>query len=74
MPVTSTPIRIAVKMLLNNGTDSSGNIKTISQSLGAMSLSGYDDTKAMAIIAAIAPCLTKTIHSVKKSVDYTLTD
>ncbi len=74
MAVTSTMTRVAVKMLLNNGTDASGNIKTVSVSLGSLSVTGYDDTKAMAVIAAIGPCLTKSVYSVKKTVDYTMTD
>lgn len=74
MAVTSTMTRVTVKMLLNNGTDASGNIKTVSVSLGALSTTGYDDDKAMAVVAAIEPCLTKSVYSTKKTVDYTLTD
>ena len=74
MAVTTTLDKIAVKMNLNNGTDSSGNVKTVSVNLGSLNPSTYDASKAMAIIAAIAPCLTKTVYSVQEVRTNTLTD
>ena len=75
MAVASTLTKVSVKMLLNNGTDPvTGEIKTVSVSLGALSPSGYDDTKMMAVVGALSPCLTKSVYSVKKQMEYTVTD
>lgn len=75
MATTSTITKVSVKMLLNNGTDpQTGEVRTVSVSLGALSPTGYNDDKAMAVAEAIAPCLTKSLYGVKKTVDYTLTN
>ena len=75
MAVTSTLTRVAIKMLLNNGTDpSTGDIKTVSVSLGSLSTTGYDDTKMMAVVSNLSPCLTKSVYSIKKTMEYTVTD
>ena len=72
MAVTSTLEKAVVKMLLNNGTDASGNVKTVSVNLGSLSPTGYDDTKAMAVVTAVAACLSKTLYSVQKQMTYTM--
>lgn len=75
MAVTNTLTKVSVKMLLNNGVDpSTGVIKTVSVSLGSLSHTGYDDTKMMAVVGALSPCLTKSVYSVKKTMEYTVTD
>lgn len=75
MAVTNTLTRVNVKMLLNNGTDpSTGEIKTVSVSLGSLSTTGYDDAKMMSVVSALNPLLTKSVYSVKKTMEYTVTD
>lgn len=63
MAVVLEDKRVAVAIKLNNGTDSEGNIKTVSTSLGTLSTSGFDAQKAQNIINALAPCLSKVVYS-----------
>lgn len=60
----------AVSMLLNNGTDpSTGQIKTVSVSIGTLSnnVSAFDADKAIAISSAISNCLTKPLYRTQKT-------
>ena len=74
MAVITTLEKIAVKMLLNNGTDSQGNLKTVGVSLGSLSTSGYDASKVLAVVDAIEGCLTKTVSYVQEVRTSTLTE
>jgi len=56
-----TPTKVAFQLALNNGVDAEGNTKYVNISLGSMSLDGYDGDKALAVSAALQPCLSKTI-------------
>lgn len=60
MAVTSTVVKNACNLLLNNGLDTQGNIKTVSVSIGTLSADGWDASKAMAIADKLENCLTKT--------------
>lgn len=62
MATTLTPKTRKATMHLNNGTDSSGNIKTVSLNLGKLAVGTWDADKAMAIMTALEPCLAKTFH------------
>ena len=64
---------IRVSILLDNGTDSQGNVKTVNVQLGNMSETNFDDDKALAVVSALAPCLRKTVISVEKTEVSTLT-
>lgn len=66
MAVTTQLENIAVKMLLNNGTDAQGNTKTVSVNLGSLSTTGYDATKVLAVVDAVENCLSKTISAVQE--------
>lgn len=59
--------KITVNVKLNNGTDSEGNVKLVSVSLGNMSEENFDDDKALAVVTALAPCLAKTVSSIEES-------
>lgn len=59
--------KITVSVKLNNGTDSEGNVKLVSVSLGNMSEENFDDDKALAVVTALAPCLAKTVSSIEES-------
>lgn len=74
MAVTETMIKNQCNMKLNNGTDASGNVKTLNQSLGTLSDTAWDATKAMAIVEALTPCLSKSVYEVQHVVTNTLTD
>lgn len=62
MATDLTPKTRKVTMKLNNGTDSQGNIKTVNLNLGSLDVGAWNADKAMAIMDALSPCLSKTIH------------
>lgn len=59
--------KVTVNVRLDDGVDSQGNTKTVSQSLGSLNKATFDPDKALAIANALEPCLTKTIDSVAKT-------
>lgn len=65
--------KISVAVRLDNGTDSQGNVKTVNISLGNMSETNFDSDKALAVVSALGPCLSKTVVSVEKTEIDTLT-
>lgn len=65
--------KISVNVKLNDGTDSHGNTKYVSVTLGNLSEENYDADEALAIVTALAPCLTKTVSSVEEVRVSTLT-
>lgn len=58
---TETLTAIKASMLLNNGTDSQGNVKTTAVSIGTLNPNTWDGDKALAIMDKIENILTKTI-------------
>lgn len=55
-----------VNILLKNGLTETGNQKTVSISLGNLSISRYDLDKAEAIVTLLEPCLAKTTHQIRE--------
>lgn len=70
---TTTPKKVSVNIKLNNGTDSAGNVKTVSVNLGKLSLTRFDADKVLAVKTLLEPCLAKTVHAVEKVEVSTLT-
>lgn len=66
MAATETVTKVAVNILVNNGTTQTGALKTASISMGAISTSGYDADKAIAIADLISDCLTKDMCELRK--------
>lgn len=62
MATTLTPKTRKATIKLANGTDSAGNVKTVSLNLGSLDVASWNADKAMAIMTALQPCLAKTIH------------
>ena len=58
--------KCAVNIVCNNGTDSNGNLKYAYFSIGNLSYYTYDVDKALAVVDALAPCLSKTIRRVEE--------
>ena len=58
--------KISVNVKLNNGTDSEGNVRLVSVTLGNLSEENYDNDKVLAVVTALAPCLSKTVSSIEK--------
>lgn len=59
--------KVTVNLVLNNGTDSQGHVKTVNSSLGNLSETNYDDDKALAVVSALQPCMSKTLVSVQRN-------
>lgn len=64
--------KVSVTVKINAGTDSEGNIKTANINLPNLSELGYDADKALAIVSAMGPCLSKTITAVEQTRVHTL--
>lgn len=64
---TETLQKISVTIKVNAGTDSEGNIKTGRINLPNISETGYDADDALAVVSALAPCLSKTIIGVEQT-------
>ena len=60
--------KISVNVKLNNGTDSEGNVRRVNVTIGNLSEENFDNDKALAVVTALAPCLSKTVSSVEKVV------
>ena len=65
--------KVSVNVKLNDGTDTQGRDKYVSVTLGNLSEENYDADKALAIVTALAPCLSKTVSSVEEVKVSTLT-
>ena len=61
-------------MLLNDGTTTSGAVKTIKVSIGTLSTtaSTWNAQKAINIINALSPCLNRRLHAASRTVNYYL--
>lgn len=64
--------KVACNVVLENGTDSEGNLKTVNLSLGALSKDSWNADKALAIVQALGPCLNKTINNVQEVMTNTI--
>jgi len=69
MAVTRQFVKGTARMKLNNGiSPTTGQVLTVNQSMPTLSTSynsSTDDAKLMAVINALASCLTKSIYSVE---------
>lgn len=59
--------KISVTVKVNAGTDSEGKIKTANINLPNLSEVSYDADKALAVVSALAPCISKTITAVEQT-------
>lgn len=59
-----TTLKLSVSIRLNDGVTDAGATKTVSISLGTLDVNAWDQSKAIAIIRALRPCLSKPIYSV----------
>ena len=59
--------KMAVVVKVNAGTDSEGNVRTGNINMPNLSELGYDADKALAVVSAMAPCLSKTITAVEET-------
>ena len=59
--------KIAVNLLLNNGTTTSGQVKTIPISIGKINSTAFDADKVLAVASLIGDCLSKSVYEVQKT-------
>lgn len=52
-------------VVLEDGTDSKGNLKTTTTNIGTLDKDGWNGDKALAIIGALEPCLNKTLYNIQ---------
>lgn len=63
---TTESNRISVNIVLEDGTDTKGNLKTTSIPLGTLDKDNFNADKALAIVSLLEPCLCKTLYNVEK--------
>ena len=63
---TSTVKKVSVSLKLDNGTDSQGNQKTVSISLGSLNKNAFDADDVLSVVTALEPCLSKAVLSAEK--------
>ena len=66
MTASTVTEKIAVSLRLNNGTTTTGQIKTIGVSIGNLDKTAFNADKALAIAGLIEDCLTKSVYKVQK--------
>ena len=66
MPAQSVVKKIAVNLVLNNGTTKTGAAKFANVPMGTMSISGFDADKAIAVASLISSCLENTLVELRK--------
>lgn len=59
--------KIAVNLRLNNGTSTTGQVKTVGVSIGKLNTTAFDADKALAVAGLIGDCLTKSVYEVQKT-------
>lgn len=71
MAISETIYKNTCTLKLNNGTDSSGNIKTVNVSLGVLAggASDWNATKAANIVGALTPCLSLSLYQMTHGTD-----
>lgn len=78
MAVDATPRKVSVSMLLNNGLDEGGNVKTVTQSLPTISMAGYTGDlansrqKVVNVITAFEDLLSKSVYDIREVQTYSL--
>ena len=74
--VAATETLTAVKgnILLNNGTSSSGNVMTITQSMGSLNKDTWDVAKMAAILDVLAPLFAKSVYKVQGVKTYDISE
>lgn len=65
MAVTETTTKVQGKIVLNNGTDSSGNIKTVTISMPELSTTATA-TQIYDAVTNLSPLLTKTVYILRR--------
>lgn len=78
MAVEVSMYNVSVRPYLNNGLDSSGNIKVIAGSFPALDKTYYSQNltasreAAMNVVEAMAPLLEKTVYTTRETITNTL--
>ena len=59
--------KVSVAMKLNNGTTTTGAVKTVSVNLGSLNKSAFDADKVLNIVNALYPCFDLMLHTLEKT-------
>ena len=70
---TTTLKNVSVVLKLENGMDDAGNYRYVNLSLGNLNKDTFDADKALAVIAVLAPCLSKTVGIVEMTQNTVIT-
>lgn len=73
MAATETISGAKGNILLNNGTTVTGNIRTITQSVGTLNPSAWDADKVANIVTAWFPLFSKAVYKVQGVKTYDIT-
>lgn len=71
---TVTTQKIAVGLRLNNGTSDTGSIRVATVNLPSLSLTGYDDSLALAMVNVLSPCLSLPLIEARKTTTAALSE
>ena len=55
--------KVSLNVVLDNGTDSWGNSRTVSFPIEGLSRDNFNADKALAIVSALEPCFSRSIAS-----------
>ena len=67
MSVTTECKKISVAMKLNDGTTTTGAVKTVSLNLGSLNKAAFDADKVVNIVNALTPCFDRRLHTLEKT-------
>lgn len=74
MAIQETLTGVKANLKLNNGIDSQGRAKTVSQSMGTMSVTGWENQKAWNVLEKLVSCLQLTLADFESVKTSTLTE
>lgn len=66
MAATATLEKSAISLKLDDGTTTSGGVKTVSQQLAGVNKDTIDNQKVYNIVVLLSPCLSKNIYQIQR--------
>lgn len=74
MAVNETVKSVVGRLLLDDGTTASGNVRTVNVSMGTLNPDNWDPEKAFTICTLIGQCLSKTLYEVDSIKTHKITE
>lgn len=66
MAVTTTLEKVVCNLKLNNGTTTTGSVKTVNVRLGGLDKNNWDAEKGYAVVDKLAVCLEKPVYKMEE--------